>query len=97
MDLVLNSARLLRHLRGLSQKPQSSLRRSRKPIRHFEPGERVGSLKLSQLARLLRIYDITEEQFFSRAIKELFDPNSDLAVLPRGAPAYKPRGAPAGR
>jgi hypothetical protein len=33
-------------------------------------------MKLSQLAKLLAIYGVTEEQFFSRAIEELFDPDA---------------------
>lgn len=33
-------------------------------------------MKLSQLAKLLRLYGFTEEQFFSRKIEELFDPDA---------------------
>jgi transcriptional regulator with XRE-family HTH domain len=76
MDLVLK-LRELRNLRGLSQKDVA--RRSgvgEKTISSFETGQRIGTMKLSQLARLLAIYGVTEEQFFSRAIEELFDPDA---------------------
>ena len=76
MDLVLK-LRELRNLRGLSQKDVA--RRSgvgEKTISSFETGQRTGTMKLSQLGRLLAIYGVTEEQFFSRAIEELFDPDA---------------------
>lgn len=76
MDLVLK-LRELRRLRGFSQKDAARLSGvGEKTISSFETGERVGALKLSQLAKLLRIYGVTEEQFFSRAIEELFDPDA---------------------
>lgn len=76
MDLVLK-LRELRNLRGLSQKDVA--RRSgvgEKTISSFETGQRTGTMKLSQLGKLLAIYGVTEEQFFSRAIEELFDPDA---------------------
>lgn len=76
MDLVLK-LRELRDLRGLSQKDVARLSGvGEKTISSFETGERIGSLKLSQLAKLLAIYGVTEEQFFSSAIEELFDPDA---------------------
>ena len=76
MDLVLK-LRELRDLRGLSQKDVARLSGvGEKTISSFETGERIGSLKMSQLAKLLAIYGVTEEQFFSRAIEELFDPDA---------------------
>jgi transcriptional regulator with XRE-family HTH domain len=76
MDVVLK-LRELRHLRGLSQKDVARLSGvGEKTISSFETGQRVGALKLSQLAKLLAIYGVTEEQFFSRAIEELFDPDA---------------------
>ena len=76
MDLVLK-LRELRDLRGLSQKDVARLSGvGEKSISSFETGQRIGSLKLSQLAKLLAIYGATEEQFFSRAIEELFDPDA---------------------
>lgn len=76
MDVVLK-LRELRDLRGLSQKDVARLSGvGEKTLSSFETGERIGSLKLSQLSKLLRIYGVTEEQFFSRAIEELFDPDA---------------------
>lgn len=76
MDLVLK-LRELRDLRGLSQKDAARLSGvGEKTISSFETGERIGAMKLSQLAKLLSIYGVTEEQFFSRAIEELFDPDA---------------------
>lgn len=76
MDLVLK-LRELRDLRGLSQKDVARLSGvGEKTISSFETGERIGSMKLSQLAKLLAIYGVSEEQFFSRAIEELFDPDA---------------------
>ena len=76
MDLVLK-LRELRDLRGLSQKDVARLSGvGEKTISSFETGERIGTMKLSQLAKLLAIYGVTEEQFFSRAIEELFDPDA---------------------
>ena len=76
MDLVLK-LRELRDLRGLSQKDVAKLSGvGEKTISSFETGQRIGTMKLSQLAKLLAIYGVTEEQFFSRAIEELFDPDA---------------------
>ena len=76
MDLVLK-LRELRDLRGLSQKDVARLSGvGEKSISSFETGQRIGSMKLSQLAKLLAIYGVTEEQFFGRAIEELFDPDA---------------------
>jgi transcriptional regulator with XRE-family HTH domain len=76
MDLVLK-LRELRDLRGLSQKDVARLSGvGEKTISSFETGERIGTMKLSQLAKLLAIYGVTEEQFFSSAIEELFDPDA---------------------
>ena len=76
MDLVLK-LRELRDLRGLSQKDVARLSGvGEKTISSFETGERIGTMKLSQLAKLLAIYGVTEAQFFSRAIEELFDPEA---------------------
>jgi transcriptional regulator with XRE-family HTH domain len=76
MDVVLK-LRELRDLRGLSQKDVARLSGvGEKTLSSFETGERIGSLKLSQLSKLLRIYGVTEEQLFSRAIEELFDPTA---------------------
>jgi transcriptional regulator with XRE-family HTH domain len=47
-----------------------------KTISSFETSARIGSMKLSQLAKLLRRYGFTEERFFSRKIEELLDPDA---------------------
>jgi len=76
MDIVLK-LRELRRLRGLSQKDVARLTGvGEKTISSFETSARIGSMKLSQLAKLLRVYGFTEEQFFSRKIEELFDPDA---------------------
>ena len=64
MDLVLK-LREIRRIRGLSQKDVA--RRSgvgEKTISSFETGQRIGSLKLGQLQRLLAAYGLTEAEFF---------------------------------
>jgi transcriptional regulator with XRE-family HTH domain len=76
MDIVLK-LRELRRLRGLSQKSVARLSGvGEKTISSFETGDRAGSLKLAQLAKLLAIYGVTEEEFFSRKIEEWFDPDA---------------------
>ena len=81
MDIVLK-LRELRHLRGLSQKEVSRLSGvGEKTLSSFESGARIDSLKLSQLRRVLRVYSITEEEFFSRKMEERFDPD---ALVERG-------------
>lgn len=76
MDIVLK-LRELRRLRGYSQKDVARLTGvDDKTISSFETSARIGSMKLSQLTKLLRLYGFTEEQFFSRKIEELFDPDA---------------------
>jgi transcriptional regulator with XRE-family HTH domain len=73
MDLVLK-LRELRRLRRLTQKDVGTLTGvGEKTLSSFETGERIGSLKLSQLRKLLALYGITEEEFVSHKIEELFD------------------------
>lgn len=65
MDLVLK-LRELRRLCGFSQKEVA--KRSgvnEKTISSFETGTRIESLKLIQLQKLLRVYGVTEEEFWS--------------------------------
>jgi transcriptional regulator with XRE-family HTH domain len=74
MDLVLK-LREIRRMRGLSQRDVA--RRSgvgEKTISSFETGERIGSLKLSQLHRLLAVYGLTEVEFFSASIENQIAP-----------------------
>ena len=72
MDLVLK-LREIRRMRGLSQKDAAVLSGvGAKTISSFETGERIGSLKLAQLERLLAVYGLTQAEFFDgRVEKEL--------------------------
>lgn len=78
MDIVLK-LRELRRLSGLSQKDVSRLSGvGEKTVSSFETGDRIDAMKLSQLRKLLRVYTITEDEFFSRKMDDLFDPESLL-------------------
>jgi transcriptional regulator with XRE-family HTH domain len=70
VDLVLK-LREIRRMRGMSQKDVA--RRSgigEKTISSFETGERIGSLKLAQLERILAAYGITPAEFFSGTLEQ---------------------------
>ena len=96
MDLVLK-LREIRRLRGLSQKDVAKLSGvGEKTISSFETGQRIGSLKLAQLKRLLGVYGLSEAEFFGCSVErqiapwELDDEESaaqrlvdDLRVLPK--------------
>jgi len=74
MDLVLK-LRELRRLRGLSQgeaAEKSGI--GVKTLSSFETGDRINAMKLVQLQQLLRIYGITEAEFFSSSIEHLLAP-----------------------
>jgi transcriptional regulator with XRE-family HTH domain len=74
MDIVLK-LRELRHHRGLSQKDVGRLSGvGEKTLSSFETGERIDTMKLTQLQALLKVYGITEDTFFSDKLDELFDP-----------------------
>lgn len=74
MDLVLK-LREIRKLRGLSQKDVARLSGvGEKTISSFETGERIGSLKLTQLKRLLAVYGISEAEFFSGSVERQIAP-----------------------
>jgi transcriptional regulator with XRE-family HTH domain len=76
MDIVLK-LRELRRLRGLSQKDVGRLSGvGEKTLSSFETGDRIDAMKLSQLRKLLRVYAVTEDDFFSRKMDDLFDPDS---------------------
>lgn len=61
MDFVLK-LRELRRLRGLSQKDAARLSGvGEKTLSSFETGQRIDTMKVSQLQALLTIYDVTEE------------------------------------
>lgn len=70
MDLVLK-LRELRRVRGLTQ--EEAARRAHvgmKTLSSFESGARIGSMKLSQLMRLLDAYGLAPATFFD---DEMFD------------------------
>ena len=96
MDLVLK-LREIRRLRGLSQKDVAKLSGvGEKTISSFETGQRIGSLKLAQLKKLLSVYGLSEAEFFGCTVErqiapwELDDEESaaqrlvdDLRILPK--------------
>ena len=70
MDLVLK-LRELRHLRGLKQRDVARLSGiGEKTISSFETCDRIGSLKLAQLERLLAVYGLTPREFFGRTLEK---------------------------
>ena len=74
MDLVLK-LREIRRLRGLSQKDVAQISGvGEKTISSFETGQRIGSLKLAQLKRLLAVYGLSEAEFFGGTIEKEIAP-----------------------
>jgi transcriptional regulator with XRE-family HTH domain len=74
MDLVLK-LREIRRLRGLSQKDVAKLSGvGEKTISSFETGQRIGSLKLAQLKRLLSVYGLSESEFFGCTVERQIAP-----------------------
>jgi transcriptional regulator with XRE-family HTH domain len=74
MDLVLK-LREIRRLRGLSQKDVAKLSGvGEKTISSFETGQRIGSLKLAQLKRMLAVYGLTEGEFFGGTVERQIAP-----------------------
>lgn len=74
MDLVLK-LREIRRVRGLSQKDVAKLSGvGEKTISSFETGQRIGSLKLAQLKRLLAVYGLTEADFFGARVEKEIAP-----------------------
>lgn len=96
MDLVLK-LREIRRLRGLSQKDVAKLSGvGEKTISSFETGQRIGSLKLAQLKKMLSVYGMSESEFFGCSVErqiapwELDDEENaalrlmdDLRILPK--------------
>lgn len=92
MDLVLK-LRELRRVSGLSQK-DVAVRAGigEKTISSFETGERIGSMKVTQLRKLLSVYGVTEREFFGNALETRLTPCetqaehlevlADLSLLP---------------
>jgi transcriptional regulator with XRE-family HTH domain len=74
MDLVLK-LREIRKLRGLSQKDVARISGvGEKTISSFETGQRIGSLKLDQLQKLLGVYALTEAEFFGSSVERQIAP-----------------------
>jgi transcriptional regulator with XRE-family HTH domain len=74
MDIVLK-LREIRRMRGLSQKDVARLSGvGEKTISSFETGQRIGSLKLAQLKRMLKAYGITEGEFFGATVEKEIAP-----------------------
>ena len=70
MDLVLK----LREIRRLSQKDVARLSGvGEKTISSFETGQRIGSLKLAQLKRMLGVYGLTEAEFFGGTLERMIE------------------------
>lgn len=97
MDLVLK-LRELRHLRHLTQREVA--RRSgigEKTLSSFETGDRIASMTLVQLQKLLVVYGVSECDFFGGAVEHEIAPwehpadpvidalQHDLDVLPSSA------------
>jgi transcriptional regulator with XRE-family HTH domain len=74
MDLVLK-LREVRRMRRLSQKDVARISGvGEKTISSFETGERIGSMKLEQLKRLLAAYGLSEAEFFGGAVEKAIAP-----------------------
>jgi transcriptional regulator with XRE-family HTH domain len=74
MDIVLK-LREIRRIRGLSQKDVARLSGvGEKTISSFETGQRIGSLKLAQLKKLLAVYGLKEADFFGASLERELAP-----------------------
>lgn len=74
MDLVLK-LREIRRLRGLSQKDVAKMSGvGEKTISSFETGQRIGSLKLAQLKKMLSVYGMSEAEFFGCSVERQIAP-----------------------
>jgi transcriptional regulator with XRE-family HTH domain len=74
MDLVLK-LRELRRLKGLTQRDVANLSGlGEKTISSFETGNRIGSLKLAQLERLLSVYGLSKTEFFGCEVERQIAP-----------------------
>jgi len=74
VDLVLK-LREIRRMRGLSQRDVARMSGVwEKTTISFETGDRIGSLKLAQLGRLLGAYGLTEAEFFSGSLEKEIAP-----------------------
>ena len=74
MDIVLK-LREIRRMRGLSQKDVAKMSGvGEKTISSFETGQRIGSLKLAQLKKMLKAYGMTEAEFFGATVEKEIAP-----------------------
>lgn len=74
MDIVLK-LREIRRMRGLSQKDVARISGvGEKTISSFETGQRIGSLKLTQLKNILKVYGMSETEFFGGSIEKEIAP-----------------------
>lgn len=74
MDLVLK-LRELRRMRGLTQRDVARLSGvGEKTISSFETGDRIKSLKLEQLEKLLGVYGLSPMEFFGGMVEEEMAP-----------------------
>ena len=81
MDLVLK-LRELRRMKGLSQKDVAArCGVGEKTISSFETGERIGSLKLAQLHKMLEVYGISDAEFFGSTIDSRIAPWDEEAQI----------------
>lgn len=69
MDVVLK-LRELRRMRRLTQRDVARLSGvGEKTISSFETGDRIGSLKLAQLERIVAVYGLTAKDFFGGSVE----------------------------
>ena len=74
MDIVLK-LREIRRMRGLSQKDVARMSGvGEKTISSFETGQRIGSLKLAQLKKMLKVYGMKESEFFGATVEKEIAP-----------------------
>src|SRR5207249_7844714 len=74
MDLVLK-LREIRRMRGLSQKDVARLSGvGEKTISSFETGQRIGALKVAQLKKMLKVYGMSESEFFGATVEKEIAP-----------------------
>jgi transcriptional regulator with XRE-family HTH domain len=88
LDFVIR-LREARRLKGLSQKQVAQLSGvGEKTISSFESGHRIDSLKVNQLAKILSVYGLTLEHFFSvsferRICGEVLERDEELSGIDR--------------
>jgi len=74
MDLVIK-LREIRRMRNLSQKDVARMSGvGEKTISSFETGQRIGALKLAQLKRMLKVYGLSEAEFFGATVEKEIAP-----------------------